>query len=314
VYVIELIGIDENAEAFDATLDLRLLWNDPRLAGSRTDPVQRFRGDEVDARLETLWHPAVRFANIDGEPNHASHSLRISPTGDVELLERTTARFHASFDVTRFPFDRQALSFEILSDGASRELVSLVVRQGDLDYTRLDSRVAAVGWTPLSMGMHRERVPGWHGETYDRVRATLTVARDAGHTAAPIFIPLLASLLIPLLAMWLNRWEDGEFKIEAFELANVIVGGLFAVIALNFTVSSELGALGVGDNTVSRLFALNYVTLATSLFVNLIVFRYRVIGRALGRWVEEQAFRFMTWALPLVAVSTAVACVLAAYA
>jgi hypothetical protein len=94
----------------------------------------------------------------------------------------------------------------------------------------------------------------------------------------------------------------------------VIVGGLFAVIALNFTVSSELGALGVGDNTVSRLFALNYMTLAASLLVNLLLFRYRVVGRALGRYVEEQVFRYLTWALPLVAVSTAIACVLAAYA
>ena len=33
--------------------------------------------------------------------------------------------------------------------------------------------------------------------------------------------------------------EEGEFQIEAFEQANVIVGGLFAVIALNFTLNAE---------------------------------------------------------------------------
>ena len=33
----------------------------------------------------------------------------------------------------------------------------------------------------------------------------------------------------------MNRIEEGEFQIEAFEQANVIVGGLFAVVALNFT-------------------------------------------------------------------------------
>jgi len=314
VYVVDLIGIDENEEAFDATIDLRLTWSDPRLAVGPTDPTRRFDDSEIDAELETIWSPTVRLANIDGEPAHRERGLRIAPSGNVELLERTTARFHAAFDVTRFPFDRQALSVEVLSTGLPHELVSLVFRQPDLDFTRLGDDIEAAGWTPLSVVLHRERVPGWHGEVHDRVRATLTVARDATHTAAPIFIPLLASLLIPLLAMWLNKYEEGEFKIEAFELANVIVGGLFAIIALNFTVSSELSALGVGDNTVSRLFALNYVTLATSLLVNLLLFRYRLVGRAFGRFVEEQAFHFLTWALPLAAVSTAIACVLAAYA
>lgn len=314
VYVVDLIGIDENEAAFDATLDVRLTWIDPRLATAPHDPTRRFRDDAADAALQGIWHPAVRLGTMDGDPSHQARGLRIAPTGEVELLERTTARFHTSFDVTRFPFDRQALAVEILSEGAPHELVSLVVRQPDLDFTRIGSSVSAVGWIPLGIDLHRERIAGWHGEVHDRVRATLTVARDAAHTAAPIFIPLLASLLIPLLAMWLNRYEDGEFKIEAFELASVIVGGLFAIIALNFTVSSEMSALGVGDNTVSRLFALNYVTLAASLLVNLLVFRYRIVGRALGRYVEEQAYRFLTWALPLVAVSTAVACVLAAYA
>ena len=46
-------------------------------------------------------------------------------------------------------------------------------------------------------------------------------------------VPSLALLafLIPLLGIWLNRVEDGVFQIETFEFVNLIVGGLFAVIA-----------------------------------------------------------------------------------
>jgi hypothetical protein len=314
VAVIDVGGVSENDEAFDATIDLRLVWSDPRLAYVGTGSAHRFAGETADAQLAQIWHPSVRIANVDGDPSYAVRGLRIEPSGAVELLERTTARFHTSFDVSRFPFDRQDLAIEIVCDGASRSMVSLVVRQADLDFSRLAGDVHVDGWSPIGVVLHRERVPGWHGDVHDAVRASIGVARDAAHTAAPIFIPLFASLLIPLLAMWLNRWEDGDFKIEAFELANVIVGGLFAIIALNFTVSSELSALGVGDNTVSRLFALNYLTLATSLLVNLGLFRYRIVGRAFGPFVEEQAFRFLTWALPLIAVSTALACVAAAYA
>lgn len=103
---------------------------------------------------------------------------------------------------------------------------------------------------------------------------------------APCGPALLAWLLIPLLAIWLNRVEDGAFQIETFELVNIIIGGLFAVIALNFTVNSVYEVLESGDNPINRLFALNYVTLAVSLAVNLLLFRFRVVERAFGIYVQ----------------------------
>jgi hypothetical protein len=317
VAFLELRGVDENEGTFDATFDTRITWVDRSLAyPAEAHPAGwlSFRDEEADAHLAQMWEPHLRFANMAGEPAYSARGLRIGPRGEVELLVRTTATFHGTFDVERFPFDRQGLVVEIVADRAPRELVSLVFRQADLDYTRVARGAEADGWHARSVDLSRHQVAGWHGEMHDAVHATLTVDRDAAVTAAPIFIPLLASLLIPLLAIWLNKLEEGEFKIEAFELANVIVGGLFAVIALNFTVSSELGTLASGDNTVSRLFSLNYLTLATALVVNLLVFRYRLLRSRFGPFVEEEAFRFITWAVPTFAFATALAFVLVAYA
>jgi hypothetical protein len=317
VAFLELRGVDENEGTFDATLDTRITWIDRSLAyPPEAHPAGwlSYRDEEAEAQLAAMWEPRLPFANMDGEPAYSSRGLRIGPRGEVELIVRTTASFHATFDVERFPFDRQGLAVEIVADRAPRELVSLVFRQADLDYTRVAPGAEADGWHARSVDLSRRIVAGWHGESHDSVHATLTVERDAAVMAAPIFIPLLASLLIPLLAIWLNKLEEGEFKIEAFELANVIVGGLFAVIALNFTVSSELGTLAGGDNTVSRLFSLNYLTLATALAVNLLVFRYRVLRTRFGPFVEEEVFRVITWAVPTFAFATALAFVLVAYA
>jgi hypothetical protein len=317
VAFLELRGVDENEGTFDATLDMRITWIDRGLAyPPEAHPAGwlSYRDEEAEAQLAAMWEPRLRFANMDGEPAYSSRGLRIGPRGEVELIVRTTARFDATFDVERFPFDRQGLAVEIVADRAPRELVSLVFRQADLDYTRVAPGAEADGWHARSVDLSRRIVAGWHGESHDSVHATLTVERDAAVMAAPIFIPLLASLLIPLLAIWLNKLEEGEFKIEAFELANVIVGGLFAVIALNFTVSSELGTLAGGDNTVSRLFSLNYLTLATAPAVNLLVFRYRILRTRFGPFVEEELFRVITWAVPTFAFATALAFVLVAYA
>lgn len=314
VAVVDIITIDENAGSFEATIDLRTTWPDARLgypAEEAPGGWKSFRAEAADARLAEIWTPQLRIENLVGEPSHERRGVRISPTGQVELLYRVTGHFQTPFDVTRFPFDRQHLRIDVLSESQSRAYVSLVFRESDLNFTSVRAGLEVGVWQAERVSLRREVIQGWHGETHDEVRAEIEVHRTPTETMT-VFIPLFASLLIPLLAIWLNRFEDGEFKIEAFELANVIVGGLFAVIALNFTLNET--ALGSGDNTVSRLFSLNYITLATSFVVNLAMFRYRVLGRRFGPFVEEQAFLFIAWGVPVLAVSTAIAFVAVAYA
>lgn len=103
-------------------------------------------------------------------------------------------------------------------------------------------------------------------------------------------------------------------QIETFELSNILIGGLFAVIALNFTISVDHPMLVNGDNAVTRLLALNYLCLAVNLVINVAVFRFDLIGRFFGKHVLTQVFRYLTWALPLCVLSTAAAIILVARA
>jgi hypothetical protein len=242
------------------------------------------------------------------------HGLRIFPDGQVEMMVRTTATFETPFEVERFPFDRQRLQVEVVSKRESVQRLSLEFEQDDLDFSRAPDSSELRDWAPGVVSLKRDVVNGWYGEYLSRVTVSLAMQRRAGSSAALIFIPLLASLLIPLLAIWMNRVEEGEFQIEAFELANVIVGGLFAVIALNFTLNAEYRTLGTSDNTVRRLFALNYLALALSLIVNLALFRFNLPMRWFGRYVQEQVFLFLSWAVPLLVLATALATLLVAMA
>ena len=231
------------------------------------------------------------------------------------MMVRTTATFETPFEVERFPFDRQRLQVEVVSRRESmcsgcrwNSSRTTWTSAGPPDSSELRD------WVPGVVSLKRDVVNGWYGEYLSRVTVSLAVQRRAGSSAALIFIPLLASLSIPLLAIWLNRMEEGEFQIEAFEQANVIVGGLFAVIALNFTLNAEYGMLGSTDNTVRRLFALNYLALALSLIINLTLFRFNLPMRWFGRYVQEQLFFFLSWAVPLLVLATALAFLLVAMA
>ena len=170
------------------------------------------------------------------------------------------------------------------------------------------------GWSLRFVNLGVEPVPGWYGASHATATASLEVVRQSGPLIAAIFVPLLATLVIPLLAIWLNRVEDGAFKVETYEMVNIIIGGLFAVIALNFTVSSVFEVLNAGDNPVNRLFALNYLTLAISLAVNILLVRFRFVERLFGVYVQEQLYLFLVWAIPLLVLTTAASVILVALA
>lgn len=317
VYYAAVAALDESAETFTGTIDLRLRWKDARLAYPAERTPKGFydlRAEAAERRLAEIWSPQVELTNLESEPTHRSASLRIFPDGQVELMQRTIGTFKMPFDVQRFPFDQQKLLVELVSRRDSDALVALDFRQEDVDFSRAASKVELDGWTPGLVDLRREPEAGWYGENHSRLYAGLTLRRQLGTSVAPIFIPLLASLLIPLTAIWMNKVENGSFAVEAFELANVIIGGLFAVIALNFTVNAEYSTLGSGDNTVTRLFALNYLTLAISLAINIVLFRFNLVKRAFGAAVQEQLYHFLVWAVPLLVGATAVALMLVAMA
>ncbi|HEY5707717.1 MAG TPA: hypothetical protein VIS96_19315 [Terrimicrobiaceae bacterium] len=314
---VEVASIDETEAAYTATVDLRLRWQDLRLQYPPESAPQgflEFREETAAAKMAEIWTPAISLSNLSGEPSQQTHGLRIFPDGRVEMMLRTTATFETPFEVERFPFDRQRLQVEVVSRRESVQRLSLEFEQDDLDFSRAPDSSELRDWAPGVVSLKRDFVNGWYGEDLSGVTVSLAMQRRAGSSAALIFIPLLASLLIPLLAIWMNRVEEGEFQIEAFELANVIVGGLFAVIALNFTLNAEYGTLGTSDNTVRRLFALNYLALALSLIVNLTLFRFNLPMRWFGRYVQEQVFLFLSWAVPLLVLATAVAFLLVAMA
>ncbi|HEY4940065.1 MAG TPA: hypothetical protein VII56_01450 [Rhizomicrobium sp.] len=317
VAYVDLESFDENAGTFKATVDVRLRWEVPSLARpaeEQSDPPKIFRGDDAKAQLANLWVPTIEIANQKGDATYTNLGLRIFPNGDVEMIKRITAEFATPYEVTRFPFDRQKLQIEPAIRNQTADQVVLQFDQDDLDFSTVSEDAALNGWTLKTIGLKSEPIKGWYGAMHTRVVAALTIARLPGSVLASIFIPLFASLLIPLLAIWLNHMEDGEFKIETFELVNLIIGGLFAVIALNFTVNQAYQVLSTGDNPVNRLFALNYVTLGLALAINVLFYRFNVVEKLFGRWAQEQTYTYLTWAIPVLVLTTASAVVLVAMA
>ena len=308
----QIQAFNDNQNTFEATTDLRLSWFDLRLrypAEEGLNGYKEYRVSAAEAELAKMWTPRIRLVNRVGEPTFSERRLRIFPDGRVETIARTTATYKVPVDLSRFPFDHQSLLIELVVQEDTIETVDLDFSSEDVAFSRVASSVEMDGWTPGLVNLKRELVAGWNGDRYARVLAALDVRRVASSTIATIFIPLFASLLIPFLATWMNRAVDDGFEVEAFELANVIIGGLFAVIALAFTISSAYPNLVSSDNTVSRLLGLNYVALAVGLVITVVFYRYRMPARWFGAYVQEQMFTFLSWAFPLMFIAIGLALV-----
>jgi len=312
---VEVADINQNEGTFTATVDMRLRWQDVRLAYPAATAKAGFtdyEGSAAEKKLSEIWQPQAVFANLKGEPSYQNRGLRIFPNGRVELMQRTTGTFGADYALEKFPFDRQALAVHIVSRIAPVQKLLLDYRQDELEFSNTRHGSEIEGWTQGLVDLSKAPVPTWRGDMNTGLKVAQMVKRDQKSLLATVFVPLFASLLIPLLVLWLNKKEDGEFTIDAFELTNISIGGLFAVVALNFTVNSSFVKLAVGDNPVMRLFGLNYFMLALSIAVGILLYRFNVVKRLFGPYVQEEFFVFINWAVPLLCFGTATAMVVMA--
>ncbi|HEY0837023.1 MAG TPA: hypothetical protein VGE72_24140 [Azospirillum sp.] len=317
LFVNHIESFNDNLGSFEATTDLRLTWFDTRLrypAEEGLHGYKEYRASAAEEQLAKIWTPRIRYLNRQGEPTFVERRLRLFPDGMVEVIARTTATYKVEVDTSKFPFDHQSLPIGFMVQEDTVETVDLDFNSDDVGFSRVAKSVEIGGWTPGLIALKRDLVKGWNGDRYAKVLVTISVQRIAVESLSTIFIPLFASLLIPFLATWMNRAEEGEFEVEAFELGNVIIGGLFAVIALSFTISSSFPALMSADNTVTRLLALNYVALAVGTIITVVFYRYRLPATWFGPYVQEQAFRFLSWAFPALFIATGIAFVMIAAA
>ncbi|GEM_PF-737066 len=317
VFFLEVGSFDDTKGEFECTVDVRLQWTDPRLAydGKGTLRGHReFIGKEAEEQLEKIWAPNIDVKNRIETGGYVGRRLRIFPDGRVESITRTTGKYKTTVNPETYPFDRQRLPIELIVREETADDVLLRFEKEDVEWSRFGADVKLDGWEPRLVDLSAGQVPGWNGDRYSTATATLFVDRVASTSLAPVFIPLLASLLIPLLALWMNSTTEEGFKVDAFELANMSIGGLFSVIALSFAIYSSNPIIATGDNTVTRLFALNYAALAVALTIVVVFFRYQLPRRWFGIHVQTEAFKFLAWATPLLSLATSIAFLLVAAA
>lgn len=307
VKLIKLESIDEAAGTFSATIDLRLAWTDPRLAAGRWGKqggARQLGSRGARVSLGEIWEPGVKMQNARGEwqDQIVDEALWVSDQGEVEWIRRIRGTFEGSFDTRTFPFDRQDLSFQLVGAEYGRDQVALVSDEAAQRFSQGSLPTVEI-WKLGRGAVSSKLVSHWNGTTHSALAYDFTARRDPWRYVAPIFTPVMATLVVPILVIWLERWAGNKFQIEAFEFMNLAVGGLFATIALTLAIYSSYPFLASGRNVVGHLFTLNYELLALDGLIILALFRYqREENPLFSPGVARELYRGVCWAMPLAAL------------
>ena len=221
--------IDEGADTFTVEGTLDVVWCDARLAFDASDleiPHRLYLGEAAIERLTSIWSPGLTLARTAEATAGDATELTIRSDGTVTLREGFRAVLGASFEMRRFPFDRQQLPIEIRSTlwGADHLLLtSAGVTLAD------DFRIR--GWTVGEAEVAVVEGQGARDRTrFSSLTATVHVDRDPGFFVLKVMVPL-AIIVLMLAGLFWTPVSDSGMRVRG------AIAGLLTVAAYGFVVS-----------------------------------------------------------------------------
>ena len=288
-YLIGLSQVSEPSDPFptvDVEVFLNLTWHDPRLVSEDDERTpQVFQEEEAEEKLSEIWSPDVEVQNEVEQRQTESIELTIFADGRVDYEERFGATLNAELNLSRFPFDRQALDMELQSFVWDRGEISLVLNDPqtgfDEEFETPEWRVTAVeGLIGTGMEVRDDR----EFSTYTfRIHAE----RHSGHYLLRLFLPLL----FVMAATWLAFWEPAQerYRIGFF--------ALLTVVATHAVVARSLPRLSY-PTLADMVLIFCYVTAISVIAVGVVVRR----NEATGNIKRARAIdRYSLWLLPVTA-------------
>lgn len=237
---LKLVGLtrvdppSESFPTFGVELLLQATWTDPRLAFDPTSTngePRRYHGHLAELKLDRIWDPDLSIENEEGARTIEHRELDLYPDGRVRYVERLHADLHATMDLRRFPFDRQALTIRLAPFSWDADHVELTLATDGLshadDYGNFEWRVHELQGRVLRQD--RARLP----EPVSVLDAAIVADRIPGF--------YLYKLLLPLVLIVVFTWSAFFMRAEpsAGRMQRTFVA-LLTVVAFHHIVAGHL--------------------------------------------------------------------------
>lgn len=255
-YLLNLNGVAEREETFDADIYLSFRWQDSRLAFEGTED-RRFLEEAAVEKLETIWWPEIELINTS-EPAITNRALDISPDGTVRYLLGVSAKFRTDFDLHRFPFDRQTLEVRVESFLWNSEQMVFRPEPHRLGHSR-EQTFEGLAVTGVDAELRANELEGWES-SFSEFVAKIETRRRANFYVWTVFAPVILIFLIScaIFAISIDNFHD--------RIA-IALAAILACIATQFAISFNLPQISY-LTIVDRLFLATYACIALGVLIS----------------------------------------------
>ena len=281
IFILDLDGIDDVNQTFQANLFYMASWNDPRLAHSGTEEVTR--------PLFEVWNPRLQVLNQQRVVKTFPDVVKIDPQGNVTHRQRLWGNFSQPLKLHNFPFDHQQLEVPIVAVGYNPEEVEL------LSFSEITSGISenlsipdwnVTNWTAEPIVLQ----PGSKlMEPLSGFVLSVVVERRYTFLVAKVIIPLIMIMAMSWVVFWMDPKDGGSSQI------GVSVTAMLTLVAFTFAIGGNLPK-------VPYLTRLDYFVLFSTMLVflslvevTLASYQARVGRVELARRID----RLARWCFPL---------------
>jgi hypothetical protein len=275
--ILDVVGINDVEETFEAEVALVASWKDPRLAfdpeaeGTDQKIVQ---GDFQFAEIFTGWWPQLLIINQVGSGDTNAIKVEINPDGQVTLLEQRNVLLETPMSLYDYPFDTQRLRAVMVPFGNTSDEVILEVDeryiQAANDYVRREQGVNVAGWDLREIVMKADETElnlTGTPTTFSRVVTTIMLKRQNGQIIWNILFPLL--VLVSMV--WSIFWLDCDSLSDRLNISFI---GVLTIVAYQFVVIDHMprmSYLTFTDTLLLGSFLITTATIVQSLFLGSLI-------------------------------------------
>jgi hypothetical protein len=273
-------------------------WCDPRQAFDAEAAgvaSKRFFGDAVLPLFGRMWQPDLTLANGLEGVRVSKRVLAIQPDGTVRVEGIFDADIAVSYDLRRFPLDRQVIPIQIESFTWNADQMALHPRAERVGFRE---SIDIPEWRITGIGSHVATAAQVRNERpFSRLSIHLQIARESGFYIYKVALPLSLIVMLSWAVFWM---KDEPFAGRT----RVSLTGVLTIVAYQFAIGNTLPRVPY-LTLMDELMIASFMMIAVTVIENLLVAHYQESDPARALRVDRTA-RWLFPALYAVVVALVV--------